>query len=186
MQSEIYLASIIISIGGLWYLWDQGLKKLLLDFFRERLFELRFQLFQLAESGQISFDDEAYRALETLFCGLLRFAHRVTFLGFLLSIREQFKAKQANEYVDHNAQIELKISQAPAEVRGTLRSILSETHTMVAFYMGVSSLLFLLVGGVYLVLRVLNVVRDETKKASAVVESEAYWAESRRRPAMAA
>ena len=53
IRSEIYFTIITFAIGGLWYLWDQGLKKLFLDAFRERLFELRFQLFSLAMSEDL-------------------------------------------------------------------------------------------------------------------------------------
>ena len=183
MRDEIYLMIIVTAIGGLWYVWDQGLKKLFLDYFRERLFELRFHLFELAEEGKLSFDDEAYRAIELLLCGLLRFAHRVTFIGFIMSVREQVKAREANEFVDYPKQVELKISRAPEGVREDLRSIMSQTNSMVSFYMAVCSLLFIAAALIYALLRALNLARDWSKKEiSAVVESEAYRDETRRRP----
>jgi hypothetical protein len=182
MRSEIDLTIMTIAIGGLWYLWDQGLKKLFLDWFREQLFELRFELFSLAESGKLSFDDEAYRSIETLLCGLLRFAHRVTFAGFLLSVREQAQAKKSDEYIDYHKQIELKISRTPAAIQETLRRILAQTHVMVSVYMAVCSLLFMAAAVVYASLRALNLVRDWSKKEiSSVVENEAYRAEAYRR-----
>jgi len=181
-RSEIYLTIITVAVGGLWYVWDQGLKKLFLDFLREHLFELRFRLFKLGESGKLQFDDEAYRAIETLLCGLLRFAHRVTFMGFILSSIDQAKARKSEEYVDYNKQIELKISHAPESVREELRKILGETHKMVAVYMAVCSLLFMVAAVIYAVLRALNLIHDRSKREiSAVVETEAYRAESNRR-----
>lgn len=182
IRSEIYFTIITFAIGGLWYLWDQGLKKLFLDAFRERLFELRFQLFSLAMSEDLSFDDDAYRALETLICGLLRFAHRVTFAGFLLSIYDQAKARKFEEYIDYHKQIELKISRAPMSAQEKLRAILMDTHKMVSVYMAVCSLLFMAAGVAYALLRALNLIRDWSKKEiSSVVENEAYRAEMFRR-----
>jgi hypothetical protein len=181
MQSELYLTIIVMAVAGLWFVWDLGLKKLFLDGFRERLFELRFQLFKMGESGELSFDDEAYRAIETLICGLLRFGHRVTFMGFILSMREQALAKKSDDYVDYSKQIELKISRTPPDVQSQLRKILSDVHSMVTIYMAVSSLLFMVASVVLALLRGLNLFRNFGKREiSSVLESEAYRAESYR------
>lgn len=179
MQYEVYLLSIVLSVGGMWFVWDLGLKKLFLDGFRERLFELRFQLFTMAESGELSFDDDAYRAIETLLCGLLRFGHRITFLSYMLSVMEQEKTKKSEEYVDYHKQIQLKITRTSPAVQEKLQTILSETHKMVTIYIALSSLLFMAAAVIFVVLRALNLIRKIGKsEISSVVESEAYRAES--------
>ncbi len=49
-----------------------------LDVFRQRIFEMRDDLFDFAAKGQMSFDDPAYGALRGLLNSYIRFAHRVT------------------------------------------------------------------------------------------------------------
>jgi hypothetical protein len=53
------------------------------DSFRQKMFALRDELFDYAESGNLSFDHPAYVELRSLMNGMIRFAHRLT-LGQLL------------------------------------------------------------------------------------------------------
>jgi hypothetical protein len=187
MRSEIYLTIIIMALGGLWFVWDLGLKKLFLDYFRERLFQIRFRLFEMAEAEELSFDNDAYRAIETLLCGLLRYGHRVTFMSFILSVREQNAFRKSEEYVDYSSQIELKISRTPEAVQTKLREILSDTHRAVLIYISISSLLFMVGALVLMTLKALKFTLPVSKREiSYVVESEAYRAEYRRSPAQMA
>ena len=50
-----------------------------LDSFRQEMFGLRDELFDYAASGQIGFDDPAYRLLRQSMNGYIRYAHRITF-----------------------------------------------------------------------------------------------------------
>jgi hypothetical protein len=144
-------------------------------------------LFQIAESGELPFDDQAYRSIETLLCGLLRFGHRLTFLSFFLSSREQSLARKDKDYIDYAKQIELKVMRTPAPVQKKLASILAETHKAVLIYVSVSSLLFMIAAALFAFLRAVNLTKNAGNRAiSSVVESEAYRAEYRRRPVPAA
>jgi hypothetical protein len=181
MRSEAYLTITIMAVAGLWFVWDLGIKKLFLDDFRERLFDLRFKLFEMGEADELPFDSEAYRAVETILCGLLRFGHRLTFMGFVFSALEEIKSKKTNEYVDYQKQIELKISRTSPATQERLWAILSELHKTVTVYIARSSLLFMASALVFAFLRTLNLFRNIGKREiSAVLEREAYRAESRR------
>jgi hypothetical protein len=181
MSSQIYLTITVLAVSGIWFVWDLGIKKLLLDVFRERLFELRFRLFEMGESGELPFDSDAYRSIETLLCGLLRFGHRLTFMRFILSALEQERAKKSKDYVDYAQQIELKVSRTPAATQDKLQLLLSDVHKTVTVYVSISSLLFMAGVVVISILRAFNFCRDLTKrKVSSVLESEAYRAESSR------
>lgn len=158
-----------------------SVRKLFLGIFRERLFKLRFDLFRVAASGEIAFDNEAYRSLETLICGLLRFAHRVTLVGFVLSSIEQGRARKANEYVDYHSQIQLKISRDTSEVQEKLCHVLAEVQNAVFVYMFFSSLIVILLGiPLYLLSKMLN-FSGKSRQFSRVMESEVYRAESQQR-----
>jgi hypothetical protein len=182
MQSPIYFLSAILSVCALYLVWSFGIRKFLLDFTRENLFELRFELFRLAMNGEIDFDNEAYRALETLFNGLLRYGHRLSFLTYLVSAVSNSRAQKAKDYVSVSALISLKVSRLAPETQQKVLRILTEAHTMVMGYMGASSLLVLFLLGVLKTLEALGVVHLENEKKAAreVIEREAYFAETRR------
>ncbi len=180
MNSVFYFTVTVLGLSAMWLVWDLGLKKLFLDGFRERLFELRFNLFAIAASGEISFDDEAYRAIETLLCGMIRFAHRMTFMGYLFSSMQQKKDKEADEFINFHQQLKLKISRAPIPVQRKLSAVMAAVSKLVIFYIGLNSLLFMATLPIILLLRSFNLLRDFTKlRVSSVLETEAYKAESR-------
>jgi hypothetical protein len=76
-----------IGAAGCWFLWFYLIKEYRVSNFRESLFSLRDELFQFAADGHLTFDDPAYVELRSLINGMLRFAHRVTFLSLITSVR---------------------------------------------------------------------------------------------------
>jgi hypothetical protein len=188
MQSPIYLLSWVAGACSFWFLWSLGIKKLFLDAFRERLFELRFELFRLGISGELPFDNETYRTLETLICGLLRYGHRITFLTYVFSVIEQERAKKDKSYVDVSQQIALKISRLDSKTQSKLGRILKGLSMAINLYMAFTSLFFLSIFSVYKVAKFFGIWQpvQETKQISFVVEREAYRAESLRPVRLAA
>lgn len=181
MQSSIYLLSIVAAVSGLWFLWTLGLKLLFLDMYRERLFELRFKLFLIGATGELSFDNDAYRAVEALLCGLLRFGHRITFTTYVFSSIEQSRAKREDrDYEDVSQQIALKISRLGPETQQKIGTILSQARSTVLLYMAFTSLIFVVAFSGWVVLKVLGLRRPSKAKLSHPVEQEVYRAEMRR------
>jgi hypothetical protein len=182
MQSPIYLLSWIAGVCSLWLLWSLAIKKLFLDGFRERLFELRFELFRLGVSGELPFDSDTYRTLETLICGLLRFGHRISLLTFILCRKEQERAKKEKNFVDVSQQIALKISRLDPATQAKLTKILAGISQATIVYMSITSLPFLSAFAVYEVAKAFGLLRThrETKEISFVIEREAYRVESMR------
>lgn len=180
MQSPVYLLSWVGAVCFGWFLWTLGIRPLMLDGVRERLFELRFRLFRLGMTGELPFDSEAYRALELLFCGLLRFGHRITFLTFLSSQIESERAKKEKGYVDVSKQIALKISRLSPETQEKLSLILKDMHTGIIVYMAFSSLFFLSIFTVAGVCKWLGLWHPENarQRVTRAIEREAYLAES--------
>lgn len=181
MHSEVYFTITLAALYSIWLVWDLGIRKLLLDSFRERLFVLRFRLFEMGESGELPFESEAYRAIETLLCGLLRYGHRLTFVGLIVSARNQEHAKRNREHVDYTQQIDLKIARTDPAAQVKLRTLLGDIHDAVLVYVSISSLLFMIAAAILLVLRSFNLCKAYTKrKVSSVLESEVYGAEASR------
>jgi hypothetical protein len=182
MQSPIYLLSAVGSLCAAYFLWTLGIRKFFLDMMRERIFELRFDLFRLGMNGELPFDDEAYRALETLLSGLLRFGHRISFLTFLLSAREISRAQKEKDYVNVAAQISLKVSRLQPEAQKKILEILKGAHSAVIGYMVLSSLLLVSLFFVMKTLELFGLVHLEGTKDNVreAIEREVYIAESRR------
>lgn len=182
MQSSIFLLSAVGALCAAWFLWALAIKGLLLDGMREKLFEIRFRLFELGMTGELACDSEAYRELETLLCGLLRFGHRITFMTWIFSRLAIEQEKKRKDYVDVSAQIALKISRLQPATQQKLWLIMKDIHSTVLVYAGLSSLLFL---SIYVVARTLQLFglwhpEAEKEKVTRVIEREAYLAEKRR------
>lgn len=77
---EFFTYLTLIWIGFFWLY-----KGFALDSFRQRMFELRDQLFDDAASGLISFEHPAYGMLRATMNGFIRFGHRLNFLEMLIS-----------------------------------------------------------------------------------------------------
>ncbi|RUM40161.1 MAG: hypothetical protein DSY80_10685 [Desulfocapsa sp.] len=71
---SIYAIS-TISFLGIWYILFCGLPGTLLVSFRQKIFNLRNQLFAEAVKSNISFDHKAYRLVEAEMNGAIRYAH---------------------------------------------------------------------------------------------------------------
>ena len=181
MPSPIFFLSTVAAVVAMWFIWTLGIRKLLLDLMRERLFGIRFELFRLGLSGELPFDSEAYRSIEILICGLLRFGHRIMFTTYILSRVEREKARKEQDYVDVSQQIALRISRLNPETQVKVLKILQRSNSAFMRYMVLSSLFFLAVFCVLKVLRLLQLWNSDKTKAevSRVIEREAYLAESR-------
>lgn len=76
----------IISLFGiliLWTLWQILMKKYAVEKFRDELFWIRDELFDLAAKGQdFKFDSPLYQELEKIINGTIRFAHTIDYINF--------------------------------------------------------------------------------------------------------
>jgi hypothetical protein len=176
MQDPIFLMSWVAGVCALWFIWNLGIRNLFLASLRERLFELRFDLFRLGMDGDLPFNSDTYRAIETLLCGVLRFAHRITVLTYFSSRIEQERAKSDKDYVDVSAQIALKISRLDPATQEKLTTLLTNARSAIVLYMAVNSLLFMAVIACFLVAKWLGLWSPDgaRKELSAPIEREAY------------
>lgn len=186
MHSPIYILVLVAGLSCLWLFWEYAVKNLLLDVFREQVFVQRFALFQLGMNGQLAFDSEIYRQIETLLCGLLRFGHNVTFLTFMFSREQQEKAKSRTDYVDVSQEIAAKIALLNPDVQAEVAKILLRVQRAILLYVSFTSLLFLIASIGFTLAKLVGVWRPEkAKEISDVVEREAYRAELKRSTVLA-
>jgi hypothetical protein len=85
------MSSSVVLWSSLWlsawvYLAFYCFRDYRIDSLRQRLFELRDELFDLAAQGQIEFTHPAYTSTRTLLNSVIRFAHRITVGRTLLAM----------------------------------------------------------------------------------------------------
>ena len=76
---------LLLGLAGIWAIWYYLWKPLRVDSFRETLFALRDELFDLAADGVVPFNDPAYTQLRLMINGMIRFAHRATFPTMIMA-----------------------------------------------------------------------------------------------------
>src|SRR5689334_3840972 len=74
----------ILFLLGLIYLAFWRARSFAVDWFRDKMFEMRDSLFDAASVGLIDFDHPAYGVLRVTMNGYIRFCHKASLLHFLL------------------------------------------------------------------------------------------------------
>jgi hypothetical protein len=102
----------------IFYFWRQYR----LDALREKLFELRGELFNYASSRAVSFDDPAYAKLRVVMNIMIRFAHKFTFsrVALIFLFRRVFE----NLHLDNPlAEWQRAVSTLPEDRQKILRTL---------------------------------------------------------------
>ena len=171
-----YVSSIVFSATAIFALWQLGLKKLMLDDFRDSLFVTRDRLYALAKSGTILCDDDAYRSVELFINRTIRYAHQFTFLSFFLSVMHLDEAKTDENDESPSESVLYRIGLVKDEhVRAELTSIVGDVAIQLPRYIAKSSLMFMLGSILYIALRSVSpLIAGSKEKAIETFEFEAY------------
>jgi hypothetical protein len=150
---------IYVLIAALWLLYFVWFKEYMGDCTRQKLFEVRDELFDYAADGNISFDDEAYLTARTTINGVIRFAHNasLTQLIMMLLCRDKHHEKYEREFsAQFSKAIEkLNVSQAKA-----IHSAIFKTHTLLFnHFVNTSPLLFVMVKPLLILIDVITAIR---------------------------
>lgn len=106
----------------LWGLLVFCYRELRLDSLRDRLFGLRHELFMVAASNRISFDDPTYKVLRDLINGMIRFAHKLSFGRLFLAMIDQ-RLRPDPQFSRPVKQWQEALSKLPDESRIALTAI---------------------------------------------------------------
>lgn len=88
LLSVALLAVLALLIYGPW-------KNLMVEMARQRLFEIRDDIFDLALEGELSVDDPAYQKLRDVFNGLIRFQHGLSWMRLVAMRLADKRTKRA-------------------------------------------------------------------------------------------
>jgi hypothetical protein len=126
----------LVSVAGLWIFLSWAYRDYRVEFFRQRLFAIRDELFDLARSGKISFDNPAYGALRTLMNGFIRFGERVSvpwFIALAIAIDGKTRAELPNEFQERWEHGLRELEPETQQRLNVLRSQIEETVLNQAF-----------------------------------------------------
>jgi hypothetical protein len=145
MMANHAAVALTTSIGGgllllLYFLY----RRLFLDSFRDRLFHLREKWFNLALDPQstLVFDSALYRSVEQWLCGILRFAHRISFF-FIIVERISEHVQNVNVDVSPVEYIARTVNNIPDEyTRKAALAIWKEIPWLILRYLLLTSFLF--------------------------------------------
>lgn len=131
--------NVLLSIAGLlliWAIWSFGLRPALIETFRQRVFEIRDEMFDYAAAGNVDFNHPAYGTIRTLMNGYIRFAHRIDPALILVSvfyfIFKRGEVRKAQR--EFKERIESQLSTLPKEQREKLSGYMEKTHFELAKY----------------------------------------------------
>lgn len=137
------IANVIVTTLSLLALW--GLVYWLYrdyrtDRFREEMFAIRDRLFDLADSGTVPFNHEAYGALRTTLNGFIRYGERLTLVSFvalpaLLDEDDHYSLERRS----FREQWESAVAGLPSSTRDELDGIVRAMHGTVAEQIVLSS-----------------------------------------------
>lgn len=154
----------------IYFLW----RRLRLDIFRDHLFRLRERWFDLAldPDSTLQFDNPLYRSVEQSLCGMLQFAHRVSF-SFVVLVRIGERIQNIETDVEPIERIAKNVKRIPDEYTRT-RAVEIWTGIPVAIlkHMMFTSLVFLLLTSIQFVLLLLRRRHTRAAKESVVKQHE--------------
>lgn len=132
----------LFSILLLVILWFWLYRDYRVDAARQKLFEIRDELFDYANSGKISFEDPAYERLRRTINGFVRFAHRMNLIHILImSIVLKKKHYKIHTFQEKLTQ---EIKNLEEEKKDIYRSIHFRINYTIVEYLVLSSPLFLI------------------------------------------
>ena len=131
-----------------WLIWYQFWIPYRVDYFRQRLFKLRDELFEYANAGHLEFTHPAYTDLRLLINALIRYGHRVTIWRIVMSmvsLARSGNSHVANDYAEWRERTERIENE---ETRNRIYAFRSEISKIMAAHMVLISPMTIAVVGV--------------------------------------
>lgn len=134
------------AVVALCLMWTFGIKPLLLAAFRDRIFELRAELFDIAADGDVDFDHPAYVELRRTLNGFIRFGHRYAMLPLLICLVASRWSTIARDATARRLDADRSIASLGADVAAKVLDIRARAHWSIFLHLIRSTpLLFVLV-----------------------------------------
>ena len=117
----------------LWMLYFWGYRDYRLSLFRRQLFALRDELFDLAQTNELNFNDRAYGQLRTTINGTIQFGHQLGFFGLLFKYLLLRNEPQLNVISEaYSASWENACSELTPSAREKVKALRQRLHFYIA------------------------------------------------------
>ena len=128
----------LLALTGLWCLFFWLYRDFRLDVFRQELFALRDQLFDLALTPSLDFNHPAYGTLRRTINGFIRFGHDLTLsrVLFLLFFEDRRRIKTDDSFEDRWGRV---VTNLPTPVLHEMEEIVRSMHKVVIKHLVLSS-----------------------------------------------
>ncbi|EMI21536.1 hypothetical protein RMSM_01536 [Rhodopirellula maiorica SM1] len=115
----------------LWILFFWLYRDYRLDYFRQHLFALRDELFDLAKNEEISFTDDAYKLTRAMLNGTIRFGHKLGFVDMVCLVLSTRGAARKGKRGDcFESRVKNAYAEVSPEVQEKLGSIRFRMHML--------------------------------------------------------
>ena len=185
-EEAIHVLRFCLVLFIAWLIWYQYWIPYRVDYFRQRLFKMRDELFEYAAAGNIEFAHPAYTDLRLTINALIRYGHRVTIWRIVMSmvsIRRSGYSHIADSYAEWRKQTERIENE---ETRNRIYAFRSEISQIMAAHMVlISPMTLVVVAAIAIYLRAckmmksLSAARDATKERIELLNVELATAKAR-------
>lgn len=126
-MNQTLLLPLLVSVAGFWY-WLSLYRDYRVSVFRQNLFALRDQLFDLAAQGDVGFDNPAYTTLRRQLNGFIRFGDRIS-ITWIIGIMFAVDAESQRALGPALSDLVTKgVSDLPENVRDAILDIQTDMH----------------------------------------------------------
>ena len=138
MNDPVNFISSVLVLIALWVAFDAGYRSYRVNTLRDRLFELRSELFELARGGgfgERGFSDPVYLRTRRMLNGAIRYAHRFTLFRLLVLLWSSRWWLDRGRIRHEHEQFIQAFSEHPSHTRSCVEHTLLETDLAIVMHM---------------------------------------------------
>jgi len=174
MIDQISFFSSVVSILALWIAFDAGYRPYRVNMLRNRLFQLRAELFETAKDGHLgerAFQDAAYLRIRGGLNGFIRYAHQFTIFRLVVLLWSSRWWLDPKEVEAEQNVLRDAVSSHIDPTRERLATIMREAEYAIVIHMlSVNVIGFMCLRVTACVLQVLHIQRKARDKLVGMVE----------------
>lgn len=86
MTSDLIIIIVIINLFFIYWIWDEGIRKIILNQYRHELFMLRHNLLLFAAKNNVMLTSSSYTQIRDIINNNIRFAHKLNYVYFIFML----------------------------------------------------------------------------------------------------
>ena len=186
LEDALHVLRFCLVLFIAWLIWYQFWIPYRVDYFRQKLFKLRDELFEYANAGHVEFTHPAYTDLRLTINALIRYGHRVTIWRIVMSMVSLARSRNshmANGYIEWKEQTERIENE---ETRNRIYAFRNEISKIMAAHMVlISPMTIAVVSAIAIYLRAckmmksLSAARDAARERIELLNVELATAKAR-------